>query len=65
MKPLIRLKNNIWHVVDGKVVEGPHDKISGNVSGIRGDVSGISSNVDLIPMSERAKKPYISDWVQD
>lgn len=38
----------LWHVVDGKRIDGVHKKIRGNVSGIWGDVSSISGNVSGI-----------------
>jgi len=51
-RKLIRIRGNIYHIAEGKRVEGPHDNLSGNVcdirgnvSDIRGDVTGISGNV--------------------
>ena len=43
---LKRVKNTLYHYVDGKRTEGAHSKITGDVSGLSGDVSGLSGNVD-------------------
>ena len=49
MKPtLTRIKTAVWHVIDGKVIEGTHASIRGCVTGIRGDVTGISGDVSGI-----------------
>ena len=41
MKPLKRIQKKCWYFVDGKKIEGTHQKIRGDVSDIWGDVSGI------------------------
>jgi hypothetical protein len=35
----------LYHIVDGKKVDGPHKNLWGDVSGLRGDVSGLSGYV--------------------
>lgn len=65
MKPLKRIEEKCWYFVDGKKINGMHDKISGDVTGIRGNVTGIRGDFDEIPMSERKDKPNVSDWVDN
>ena len=54
-RKLTRVQTRIYHYVNGKRVDGAHDRISGNVSdiwgnvtGIRGDVTGIRGDVTRI-----------------
>ena len=48
-KPLRRVAAGaIWHFVDGVKVNGPHDRIEGDVSDIWGDVSGVRGDVSDI-----------------
>lgn len=45
-RKLTRVQTRIYHYdVNGKRVDGTHDRIWGNVFGISGDVSGISGDV--------------------
>jgi hypothetical protein len=77
MKPLKRIekirrtKKKCWHFVKGKQIDGLPGGLSGDVSGINGDVSGIngdvtgiSGNFDQIPLSDRADKPNVNDWIE-
>ena len=45
---LSKLSFKLFHYDDGKVIEGPHKNIFGNVSGIFGNVSGINGDVSGI-----------------
>ncbi len=47
-KALKRISNVVYYYVDGKRIEGTHNRIYGNVSGIYGDVSGIYGDVSGI-----------------
>ena len=58
LKPLRRIKNSCWHFANGQRVEGPHNRLTGYVSGLTGDVSGIS-------LDARKEHPEISYWVED
>lgn len=63
-KPLKRTKLNLFHYNDkGEMVEGAHDKISGNATGLRGDVSELTGNCDEIPKD--ARPCDINDFVNE
>lgn len=47
-KKLTKIDAKIWHTKDGVRVDGVHDNIRGDVSGISGDVSGILGDVSGI-----------------
>jgi hypothetical protein len=77
---LVRLKSEIYHIVNDKKIYGVHSGIHGNVtgiwgnvtgirgdvSGIRGDVSGIRGDVDDAELSdeERKKGVDINDLIK-
>ena len=46
MKPtLTKLEFNLYHIENGKIIQGVHSGITGNVTGISGNVTGISGDV--------------------
>ena len=55
-KPLTRTPQKIYHYDDGAKVDGAHNRLTGDVSGLRGDV-------DEIPDS--ARPCDISDWIEE
>jgi hypothetical protein len=57
IKPLKRIKRELYHFVDGKKIDGVHDAIRGDVSYIRGDVSDI-------PMDRRGEDFNLEDWIE-
>lgn len=66
MKKMLKKEDvNLWHILDGKKIDGVHNRIMGNVSGIRGDVSGITGDVDdcKITDNERIVGININDLV--
>ena len=72
-KALTRIEMKVWHVKDGKKVEGVRSgirgdvsDISGYVSYISGDVSGIRGDVDecKITAEERKKGINIKDLIK-
>jgi len=56
MKPLKRIKKELYHFINGQKIIGAHDKIKGDVSNISGDVS-------LIPKD--ARPCSINDFVEE
>ena len=48
MKQCLTRSYKLYHFINGKRIEGAHDKIRGDVSGIVGNVSGISGDVSRI-----------------
>ena len=68
-KPLRRSKAALFHIVDGKRVEGPSPQMSGDCTDLSGDCtylrgycSGLRGNLSDIPMS--ARPCNLSDWVE-
>ena len=48
LKNLVKIEFKIYHIVNGVRIDGAHNSIWGDVSGIEGDVSGIEGNVSGI-----------------
>lgn len=48
IKQLTRTENNLYHYKDGIRIEGIHDDIYGDVSGIRGDITHIRGDISGI-----------------
>ena len=54
------LKSELYHVVEGKRIEGVHLNIRGDVSGLRGDVSGLSGDVSGLRGDVSGLRGYVS-----
>ena len=73
MKQCLTRSYKLYHFINGKRIEGAHDKIRGNVNGItgdvskiRGDVSGILGNVSGIRGDISGIAGNIDDcWITD
>ena len=73
-KTLTKSASKLWHHVDGVRVEGAHNLLYGDVSGLRGDVSGLSGDasglsgdVDAceITQGERDGGICVADLIQE
>ena len=71
MKPLKRIKKNLYSYRNGKIIEGIHSDLSGNCSdfsgnctGLKGNCTGLSGNCSEISVEDRIKHPEIDCWVE-
>ena len=74
MKKALNKISGVYHVVDGRRVQGTHENLRGDVTGLTGDVTGLTGNVagltgnvdecDLTP-EQRQAGVDIADLVQE
>lgn len=57
-KALRKTKNRCWYFLDGKEIDGCHDRLSGDVTGLRGDVDDCN-----LSGYERAKGIDVADLI--
>ena len=50
----------LFYTVAGVIVIGVHDRVSGDVNGIRGDVSGIQGDLDLSELTDQERSDGIN-----
>ena len=71
MKPLKRVKEDLYHYENGKRIEGfsPYldgncSGLKGNCSGLKGDCSGLRGDLDKITDNKRKENSDISFYVE-
>lgn len=60
-KPLTRIENIIYHYVDSVKVDGAHERLHGDVTGLSGDITDLRGYVTGLSGNVTGLSGYVTD----